>query len=57
MQQQPNHYDAMARLQLDIDSGVKQRLKLQSVREDRTMSEIVEAALVEYLARVEKGGK
>ena len=49
--------DSMARLQLDIDSEVKQRLKLLAVREDRTMSEVVEAALLEYLSKKEAATK
>ena len=43
----------MARLQLDIDTDLKQRLKLMAVREDRTMSDVVEAALIEYLGKRE----
>jgi predicted transcriptional regulator len=43
----------MARLQLDIDPDLKQRLKLMAVREDRTMSDVVEAALLEYLKKKE----
>ena len=49
--------EPMARLQLDIDADVKQRLKLMAVREDRTMSEVAEAAIVEYLSKREKAGK
>lgn len=49
--------DSMARLQLDIDAEVKQRLKLLAVREDRTMSEVVEAALLEYLSKKETATK
>ncbi len=49
--------EPMARLQLDIDADVKQRLKLMAVREDRTMSEVAEAAIVEYLSKREKGSK
>lgn len=45
--------DAM-RLQVDIPEDLKTRLKLQSVREGVTMSEVVEKALTEYLDRVEK---
>jgi len=44
----------LMRLQVDVSEETKTRLKLQSVREDRTMSEIVEAALIEYLDRIEK---
>jgi predicted transcriptional regulator len=47
--------NSMARLQLDIDADLKQRLKLMAVREDRTMSDVVEAALLEYLKK--KDGK
>ena len=42
------------RLQVDIPDDLKIRLKLQSVRDGITMSEVVEKALNEYLNKVEK---
>ena len=42
------------RLQVDIPNDLKTRLKLQSVRDGITMSEVVEKALNEYLNKVEK---
>ncbi|MBM0745657.1 hypothetical protein JOY44_30015 (plasmid) [Phormidium sp. CLA17] len=42
------------RLQVDIPDDLKTRLKLQSVRDGVTMSEVVEKALHEYLDKVEK---
>ncbi|MEX0272656.1 hypothetical protein AB3R30_26460 [Leptolyngbyaceae cyanobacterium UHCC 1019] len=42
------------RLQVDIPDDLKTRLKLQSVRDGITMSEVVEKALNEYLNKVEK---
>ncbi len=45
------------RLQVDISDDLKTRLKLQSVREGRTMSEITELALMEYLNKAEKESK
>ncbi len=42
------------RLQVDIPDHLKTRLKLQSVRDSVTMSEVVEKALNEYLDKVEK---
>jgi predicted transcriptional regulator len=39
----------MARLQIDIDPAIKQRLKIHAVRIDTTMSEIIEQALRAYL--------
>lgn len=42
------------RLQVDIPEELKTRLKLQSVREGVTMSEIVEKAVSAYLDKVEK---
>lgn len=52
--QQSELIDPM-RLQVDIPDELKTRLKLQSVREGRTMSEVVEQALAEYLNKSEKG--
>ena len=45
------------RLQVDVSEEVKTKLKLQSVRVGKTMSELVEAALKEYLNKVEKDKK
>ncbi|MGC1306541.1 MAG: hypothetical protein WA885_04875 [Phormidesmis sp.] len=42
------------RLQVDVSEEVKTKLKLQSVRVGKTMSELVEEALKEYLSKVEK---
>lgn len=42
------------RLQVDITEELKTRLKLQSVREGVTMSDVVEKALSAYLDKVEK---
>lgn len=42
------------RLQVDIPEELKTRLKLQSVREGVTMSDVVEKALEAYLNKVEK---
>jgi len=42
------------RLQVDVSEEVKTKLKLQSVRVGKTMSELVEEALKEYLDKVEK---
>ena len=42
------------RLQVDIPDDLKTRLKIQSVRDGVTMSEVVEKALNEYLDKVEK---
>jgi predicted DNA-binding protein len=42
------------RLQVDIPDDLKTRLKLQSVRDGITMSEVVEKALNEYLNKVER---
>jgi hypothetical protein len=49
--------DSMARLQVDIDEELKTRLKLHAVRQDKTMSDIVELAVAAYLDKVEKAGK
>lgn len=56
MQQLPAD-DPMARLQVDIDEELKTRLKLHAVRQDKTMSDIVEIALAAYLDKIEKAGK
>ena len=42
------------RLQVDITEELKTRLKLQSVRESVTMSDVVEKALEAYLNQVEQ---
>lgn len=42
------------RLQVDITEELKTRLKLQSVREGVTMSDVVEKSLKAYLDKVEK---
>ena len=42
------------RLQVDVSEEVKTKLKLQSVRVGKTMSELVEEALKEYLDKAEK---
>ena len=41
------------RLQVDVSEEVKTRLKLQSVKVGKTMSELVEEALKEYLDKKE----
>lgn len=46
--------DELMRLQVDIPDELKTRLKLQSVREGVTMSDVVEKALQDYLDKVEK---
>ena len=43
----------MARLQLDINEEIKQRLKVQAVTRGKTMSEVVEEALAVYLPQLE----
>ena len=45
------------RLQVDVSEEVKTKLKLQSVRVGKTMSELVEEALKEYLNKAEKDKK
>lgn len=42
------------RLQVDVSEEIKTKLKLQSVRVGKTMSELVEEALREYLEKAEK---
>lgn len=49
--------DNMARLQVDISEELKTRLKLQAVRDDVNMSEVVEKALRLYLDQLEKNVK
>jgi metal-responsive CopG/Arc/MetJ family transcriptional regulator len=46
--------EELMRLQVDIPDDLKTRLKLQSVREGVTMSEVVEKALLAYLDQIEK---
>lgn len=46
--------ESMARLQIDIPAELKTQLKLASVRADTTMSEIVVAALQQYLSQETK---
>ena len=46
--------EELMRLQVDIPEELKTRLKLQSVREGVTMSDVVEKALQDYLDKVEK---
>jgi predicted DNA-binding protein len=41
------------RLQVDVSEEIKTRLKLHAVRTDKTMSELVEEALKEYLDKKE----
>jgi len=41
------------RLQVDVSEEVKTRLKLQSVKVGKSMSELVEEALKEYLDKKE----
>ena len=45
------------RLQVDVSEEVKTRLKLQSVKVGKTMSELVEEALKEYLDKKKKARK
>lgn len=47
----------MARLQLDINEEIKQRLKVQAVTRGKTMSEVVEEALAMYLPQLESSIK
>lgn len=49
--------DNMARLQVDISEELKTRLKLQAVREDVNMSDVVEKALKLYLDQLDKQNK
>ena len=46
--------EELMRLQVDIPDELKTRLKLQSVREGVTMSDVVEKALLAYLDHIEK---
>jgi predicted transcriptional regulator len=50
---QSNTPIAMARLQVDLPPDLKQRLKLAAVRRDETMSEVVIAALIDFLPKTE----
>lgn len=43
----------MVKLQIELEEELKTRLKLQAVRQNQTMSQLVADALVEYLGRVE----
>ena len=45
------------RLQVDVSEEIKTKLKLQSVRAGKTMSELVEEALREYLDKANKDKK
>ncbi len=42
------------RLQVDVSEEVKTKLKIQSVRVGKTMSELVEEALKEYLDKANR---
>lgn len=50
----PNQEQEDMRLQVDVSEETKTKLKLQSVKMGKTMSELVEEALKEYLDRLEK---
>jgi len=49
----PPTFKKMARLQLDINEEIKQRLKVQAVTRGKTMSDVVEEALEIYLPQLE----
>jgi predicted transcriptional regulator len=40
---------AMARLQIDVDADLKQRLKVFAAQTDQTMSQVIEQALEKFL--------
>ena len=42
----------MARLQIELEDDLKTRIKLQAVREDKTMSQLIAAAAELYLQQV-----
>ncbi len=45
------------RLQVDVSEEIKTKLKLQAVKVGKTMSELVEEALREYLDKADKAKK
>ena len=44
----------VVKLQVDISESLKMNLKLTAVRQNRTMSEMVEEAIAEYLQKIKE---
>lgn len=49
--------DEMSRLQVDIPEDLKSQAKIEAIRQGKTLSELVEAALKLYLEQGVKGKK